>query len=73
MRYAIVIEKANDKYSAYVPDLPGCVAFQSASDSAPFSPQGLIACTSALAGRFRVSFTMAARRRSLSRIPDIDR
>ena len=26
MRYAIVIEKANDNYSAYVPDLPGCVA-----------------------------------------------
>ena len=26
MRYAIVIEKADDNYSAYVPDLPGCVA-----------------------------------------------
>ena len=26
MRYAIVIEKAADNYSAYVPDLPGCVA-----------------------------------------------
>ncbi|MGH8478765.1 MAG: type II toxin-antitoxin system HicB family antitoxin [Gammaproteobacteria bacterium] len=26
MRYAIVIEKAQDDYSAYVPDLPGCVA-----------------------------------------------
>jgi predicted RNase H-like HicB family nuclease len=26
MGYAIVIEKANDNYSAYVPDLPGCVA-----------------------------------------------
>jgi predicted RNase H-like HicB family nuclease len=26
MRYAIVIEKANGNYSAYVPDLPGCVA-----------------------------------------------
>ncbi len=25
MRYAIVIEKANGNYSAYVPDLPGCV------------------------------------------------
>jgi predicted RNase H-like HicB family nuclease len=25
-RYAIVIEKAADNYSAYVPDLPGCVA-----------------------------------------------
>ncbi len=26
MRYAIVIEKAGDNFSAYVPDLPGCVA-----------------------------------------------
>jgi len=26
MRYAIVIEKAVNNYSAYVPDLPGCVA-----------------------------------------------
>ncbi len=26
MRYAIVIEKAGDNWSAYVPDLPGCVA-----------------------------------------------
>ena len=26
MRYAIVIEQAANNYSAYVPDLPGCVA-----------------------------------------------
>ena len=26
MRYAVVIEKAANNYSAYVPDLPGCVA-----------------------------------------------
>ncbi len=26
MRYAIVIEKGLDNYSAYVPDLPGCIA-----------------------------------------------
>jgi predicted RNase H-like HicB family nuclease len=26
MRYAIVIEAAGDNFSAYVPDLPGCVA-----------------------------------------------
>ena len=26
MRYAIVIENAGNNYSAYVPDLPGCVA-----------------------------------------------
>lgn len=25
MRYAIVIEKAQGNYSAYVPDLPGCI------------------------------------------------
>jgi predicted RNase H-like HicB family nuclease len=26
MRYAVVIELAGANYSAYVPDLPGCVA-----------------------------------------------
>jgi predicted RNase H-like HicB family nuclease len=26
MRYAIVIEDAGANYSAYVPDLPGCIA-----------------------------------------------
>ena len=26
MRYAIVIENAGANYSAYVPDLPGCIA-----------------------------------------------
>ena len=26
MRYAIVIEKGETSYGAYVPDLPGCVA-----------------------------------------------
>jgi predicted RNase H-like HicB family nuclease len=26
MRYAVLIEKADGNYSAYVPDLPGCVA-----------------------------------------------
>lgn len=26
MRYAIVVEKAGNNYSAYVPDLPGCIA-----------------------------------------------
>ena len=25
-RYAIVVGRANSNYSAYVPDLPGCVA-----------------------------------------------
>jgi len=26
MRYAVVIERAKGNYSAYVPDLPGCVS-----------------------------------------------
>jgi len=26
MKYAVVIEKAESNYAAYVPDLPGCVA-----------------------------------------------
>jgi predicted RNase H-like HicB family nuclease len=26
MRYAVVIEAVGDRFSAYVPDLPGCVA-----------------------------------------------
>lgn len=26
MRYAIVVEKTENNFSAYVPDLPGCVA-----------------------------------------------
>ena len=26
MRYAIVVERAEGNFSAYVPDLPGCVA-----------------------------------------------
>ena len=26
MRYAVVIEKAEGNFAAYVPDLPGCVA-----------------------------------------------
>lgn len=26
MRYAVVIERAENNYAAYVPDLPGCIA-----------------------------------------------
>jgi len=26
MKYAVVIEHADDNYAAYVPDLPGCVS-----------------------------------------------
>jgi predicted RNase H-like HicB family nuclease len=32
MKYAVVIEKANGNYSAYVPDLPGCVATGATQD-----------------------------------------
>jgi predicted RNase H-like HicB family nuclease len=34
MRYAIVIEEAGSNYSAYVPDLPGCVATGSTVEEA---------------------------------------
>ena len=36
MRYAIVIEKAESNYAAYVPDLPGCVATGSTVDEVEF-------------------------------------
>ncbi len=26
MKYAIIVERAGENYSAYVPDLPGCIA-----------------------------------------------
>lgn len=26
MKYAVIIEKENNSYGAYIPDLPGCVA-----------------------------------------------
>jgi predicted RNase H-like HicB family nuclease len=32
MRYAIVIERAHGNYSAYVPDLPGCIATGTSRD-----------------------------------------
>ncbi len=32
MRYAIVIEKMELNYSAYVPDLPGCIATGSTAE-----------------------------------------
>ena len=34
MKYAIVIEKATANYSAYVPDLPGCVATGATAEEA---------------------------------------
>lgn len=32
MQYTVIIEKAGDNYSAYVPDLPGCVAVADTPD-----------------------------------------
>ena len=32
MRYAVVIEKAENNYAAYVPGLPGCVATSQTSE-----------------------------------------
>lgn len=26
MRYAVIIEKTDNNYSAYIPDLPGCIS-----------------------------------------------
>ena len=34
MRYAVVVEKAENNYSAYVPDLPGCVATGATAEEA---------------------------------------
>jgi len=34
MRYAIVVEKAGNNYSAYAPDLPGCIATGSSIEEA---------------------------------------
>ena len=34
MRYAVVIEKGERNYSAYVPDLPGCVSVGDTLDEA---------------------------------------
>jgi predicted RNase H-like HicB family nuclease len=49
MRYAVVIEKAGQGYSGYVPDLPGCVAAgatveavkQGLTEAIPFHLEGL--------------------------------
>ena len=43
MRYAIVIEKAEGNYSAYVPDLPGCVATGATVAEAEFEIREAIA------------------------------
>lgn len=40
--YAVVIEKADGNYSAYVPDLPGCVAVGDTVDECEASIQEAI-------------------------------
>jgi predicted RNase H-like HicB family nuclease len=52
MRYAVVIEKAENNCSAYVPDLPGCVATGATvaeaeaqiREAIEFHIEGLLAC-----------------------------
>lgn len=39
MRYAVVIENAGTNFSAYVPDLPGCVATGPTAEAARASIQ----------------------------------
>lgn len=42
MRYAVVIEKAENNYAAYVPDLPGCIATAATPEEAQRSIQEAI-------------------------------
>jgi predicted RNase H-like HicB family nuclease len=42
MRYAIVIEKGEGNYGAYVPDLPGCVAVGDTIEEVEREIQGAI-------------------------------
>ena len=43
MRYAIVIEKTENNYSAYAPDLPGCIATGSTVEEAESAMREAIA------------------------------
>ncbi len=42
MRYAVVIEQSEGNYSAYVPDLPGCVSTGATPEEALASIQAAI-------------------------------
>lgn len=42
MRYATIIEKAQNNYSAYIPDLPGCVATAPTIEEASIQIQAAI-------------------------------
>ena len=41
-RFLVVIEKANGNYSAYSPDLPGCIATGKSREEAERNMQGAI-------------------------------
>jgi predicted RNase H-like HicB family nuclease len=41
-RYTIIVEKAQDTYSAYVPDLPGCITTGKSAEEAKFNMQEAI-------------------------------
>ena len=43
MKYAVIIEKAETNYSAYVPDLPGCVATGKTREETAQNIRGAIA------------------------------
>lgn len=43
MRYAVVIEKSGNNFSAYVPDLPGCVASGATPEETEREIRGAIA------------------------------
>ncbi len=43
MKYAVVIEKAEGNYSAYVPDLPGCIATGATIEEVESEIRGAIA------------------------------
>ena len=58
MRYAIVIEKAGKNYSAYVPDLPGCVA----TGATPEEVEGLL--------REAIAFHIEGMREDGTRVPE---
>ena len=43
MRYAVVVEQAGGNFSAYVPDLPGCVATGATAEEATHEIRDAIA------------------------------
>ena len=43
LRFGVVIEKASDNYSAYVPDLPGCVATGDSVEDTEYNLDAILA------------------------------